>query len=59
MDNLDVEIRSIWQPWLRWRCNFAVRYIVPDRVNIMRIMQHHGLLNVQVGPEDMPHILLT
>lgn len=37
--NIDVEIRNIWQPWLRARCNFAVRYIVPSRVNIIKILE--------------------
>lgn len=36
---VDVEVREIWQPWLKSKCNFAVRYIVPDRVNIIKILQ--------------------
>jgi len=39
---VDVEVRDIWQPWLRSRCNFAVRYIVPDRKNILRILGAKG-----------------
>jgi hypothetical protein len=40
--DVDVEIREIWQPWLRRRCNFAVRYVVPSRVNIIKIMEAKG-----------------
>jgi hypothetical protein len=36
---IDVEVRNIWQPWLRPRCDFVVRYIVPSRVNIIRILE--------------------
>jgi hypothetical protein len=36
---IDVEVRNIWQPWLKARCNFAVRYIVPSRVNIVKILE--------------------
>ena len=36
---IDVEIRRIWQPWLRARCDFAVRYIVPSRANIIKILE--------------------
>jgi hypothetical protein len=41
-DEIDVEIREIWQPWLKQKCNFAVRYIIPNRVNIMKIMEAKG-----------------
>ncbi len=36
---VDLEVREIWQPWLKSRCNFVVRYIVPNRVNLMRILE--------------------
>lgn len=36
---VDVEVREIWQPWLKPKCNFVVRYIVPNRSNIIRIME--------------------
>lgn len=36
---VDVEVREIRNPLLRARCNFAVRYIVPNRVNIINIME--------------------
>ena len=45
---VDLEVREIWQPWLRPRCNFAVRYIVPDRVNIIKIMQEKGRFSSEV-----------
>jgi hypothetical protein len=38
----DYEVRNVWQPWLKRKCDFAVRYIVPDRVNILRIMRAQG-----------------
>lgn len=41
-DEIDVEVREIWQPWLRRKCNFAVRYIVPNRANILKIMEARG-----------------
>ena len=40
--DVDVEVREIWQPWLRRRCNFAVRYVVPSRVNIIKMMEAKG-----------------
>ena len=40
--DVDVEVREIWQPWLKARCNFAIRYIVPNRVNIIKIMESKG-----------------
>lgn len=36
---IDVEIRDIWQPWLKRKCDFVVRYIVPNRVNIIKILE--------------------
>ena len=41
-EDIDVEVRNIWQPWLKRRCNFAVRYIVPNRVNIIKMMEAKG-----------------
>ncbi len=40
--DVDVEVRDIWQPWLKCRCNFAVRYVVPNRVNIIKMMEAKG-----------------
>lgn len=48
----DVEIRNIWQPWLRSRCNFAVRYIVPSRVNIIRILEAKKRFSHEVEIDD-------
>jgi hypothetical protein len=42
---VDVEVREIWQPWLKSRCNFAVRYIIPSRINIIRILEAKGRFN--------------
>lgn len=50
--DIDVEVRSVWQPWLRRRCDFVVRYIVPDRVNIFRIMQAQNKLSVALVVEE-------
>eukprot|EP01031_Cornospumella_fuschlensis_P031684 gene31684-38292_t len=36
---IDVEVREIWQPWLKPKCDFVVRYVVPNRVNICKIME--------------------
>lgn len=47
--NLDVEIREIWQPWLKSKCNFAVRYIVPDRVNIIKILESQNRFSAEVN----------
>ena len=47
-DEVDLEVRTIWQPWLRARCNFAVRYVVPNRSNIIKIMQKKGKFNAKV-----------
>ena len=35
----DVEVREVWQPWLKHRCDFVVRYIVPHRTNIIETME--------------------
>ena len=47
-DEIDVEVREIWQPWLRSKCDFAVRYIVPNRVNIIKIMEAKGKFSSSV-----------
>ena len=39
---VDVEVREIWQPWLKRKCDFVARYIVPSRVNIIKIMEAQG-----------------
>mmetsp|Transcript_22054 Transcript_22054/g.36948 ORF Transcript_22054/g.36948 Transcript_22054/m.36948 type:complete len:238 (+) Transcript_22054:75-788(+) len=36
---VDVEIRHVWQPWLSKKCDFVVRYIVPNRTNILELME--------------------
>jgi hypothetical protein len=41
-EDVDVEVRTIWQPWLRSRCNFVARYIVPNRVNMVKILEQQG-----------------
>jgi hypothetical protein len=38
----DIETREIWQPWLKSKCNFVVRYIVPNRINIVKILESKG-----------------
>jgi hypothetical protein len=45
---IDVEVREIWQPWLKARCNFAVRYIVPSRLDILKIMASRKLFRSEV-----------
>ena len=40
--DIELEVRQIWQPWLKNRCNFAVRYIIPSRVNIIKILESKG-----------------
>ena len=47
-DDIDLEVREIWQPWLRYRCNFAVRYIVPNRINFIKIMDSMGRFSSEV-----------
>ena len=49
---VDVEIREVWQPWLRHRCNFAVRYVVPNRKNIIDIMAVQGRFTSRVVAKD-------
>ena len=49
---IDVEVRNIWQPWLKSRCDFAVRYIVPSRVNIIRILEGRKRFTHEVEIDD-------
>lgn len=49
---VDYEVRNIWQPWLKARCNFAVRYIVPSRVDIVKIMDAKGRFESRVNVEE-------
>lgn len=44
----DLDIREVWQPWLKSRCNFVVRYIVPNRANIMELMESQGRFRAEV-----------
>ena len=49
---IDVEVRNIWQPWLRSRCDFAVRYIVPSRVNLIKILEAKKRFSHEVEIDD-------
>lgn len=49
---VDVEVREVWQPWLKSKCKFAVRYIVPNRVNIMKIMESQGRMYGELVIDD-------
>lgn len=51
---IDVEVRTIWQPWLKKDCDFAVRYIIPSRVNIIRILEAKQRFSheVEIDKED-------
>jgi hypothetical protein len=44
----DVDVREIWQPWLKHRCDFVVRYIVPNRANIIEILEGQGRFRAEV-----------
>lgn len=46
---MDVEVREIKSPWLKARCNFAVRYIVPNRINILKLMEAKGKFVAEVS----------
>lgn len=50
-NEIDVEIREIKNPILRHRCNFAIRYIVPNRVNIIKIMESKNKFNSEIEVE--------
>eukprot|EP01032_Pedospumella_encystans_P015119 gene15119-17319_t len=45
---VDLEVREVWQPWLKRRCNFVVRYIVPNRANIMELMENQGRFRAEM-----------
>lgn len=45
---IDVEVREIWQPWLKGKCDFVARYIVPNRVNIIKILEAKGRFHSEV-----------
>jgi hypothetical protein len=47
-NNFDVEVREVWQPWLKSKCDFVVRYIVPNRANIIKIMEAKGRFRNEV-----------
>lgn len=47
-DNNDVEVREIWQPWLKLKCDFVVRYIIPNRINIIELMEAKGRFHSEV-----------
>ena len=51
---VDVEVREIKNPFLRVRCNFAVRYIVPNRVNLINILENKKRFSsgVEVDVDD-------
>ena len=46
--DIDVEVRTVWQPWLRRRCDFVARYIVPNRANIVKILESKGRFRSEV-----------
>jgi hypothetical protein len=39
---------EIWQPWLKRRCNFATRVIIPNRLNILKILESKNRFMHQV-----------
>lgn len=45
---IDVEVRKVWQPWLRRKCDFVVRYIVPHRPSLCRILASNGQFRAEV-----------
>jgi hypothetical protein len=53
---VDVEVREIWQPWLKSKCNFVVRYIVPNRVNIVKILESQKRFRDEV--QNLRNLLL-
>eukprot|EP01033_Poteriospumella_lacustris_P000157 gene158-104_t len=50
-ENFDVDVREVWQPWLKSKCNFAVRYVIPDRVNIVKILASQRRFSSQLHIE--------
>lgn len=59
--DLDLEVREVWQPWHKVKCDFVVRYIIPNRINICEIMEARGrfrsevmhLLIININSADM------
>lgn len=51
-EDIDIEVRKIWQPWLKSRCDFAIRYIVPNRVNIIKIMESKNRFTSQLQVDE-------
>ena len=51
---IDVEVREVWQPWLKSKCDFVARYIVPSRINIIKIMESQGrfLSELEIDEDD-------
>lgn len=45
---LDVEVRDVWQPWLKRRCNFCARYIVPSRIDITQMLHADKRVSCEV-----------
>ena len=48
-----MEVRNVWQPWLKKRCDFVVRYIVPNRVSIVKTMEASGRFRSEVRFETV------
>jgi hypothetical protein len=55
----DVDVREIWQPWLKHRCDFVVRYIVPNRANIIEILEGQGRFRAEVSWASSAIALIT
>ena len=53
---VDIEVREVWQPWLKRKCNFAVRYVIPSRTNIIKILEHKGRFKSQVSIDTISTI---
>ena len=52
--DIDIEVREVWQPWLKRKCDFAVRYVIPSRVNIIKILEQKGRFSSQVFVDTTP-----
>lgn len=48
-ESFDVEVRELWQPWLKMKCNFAVRYVVPNRDSILKLLEKTGQFRAEVS----------
>lgn len=46
--DVDVEVRDVWQPWLKAKCDFVVRYIVPNRVNLVKYLEKSGSFKQEI-----------